>query len=209
MVLNDAWEAVTGLVVDTKAGGIGFRNHTTPPTLPYGSTWSEDLLFIEPETECVDMNITLDFNIPRREGLDDVENVVVTDHGGFANLDLNIPWCKSSSIDERMRILTAFSVDENKTYADASLRDRAYFAAWFSNVYTMMYMNITNPKRKPFTERFQYVNSKVGSTFPVDTFGSGSGFKIRYDQLLADWRYGQFVNVGEWVPYHPKCYKED
>jgi hypothetical protein len=96
MVLNDAWEAVTGLVVNTKTGGIGFRNHTTPPPLPYGSTWSEDLLFVEPDTECVDMNITMDFNIPRSDNATEkVENVVVTDHGGFANLDLTIPWCRS------------------------------------------------------------------------------------------------------------------
>lgn len=97
MVLDDKWEAITGLVVNMKTGGIGFRNHTTPPPLPYGSTWSEDLLFIEPETECVDMNITLDFDIPRNETnfLSGIENLVVTDHGGFANIDRNIPWCRS------------------------------------------------------------------------------------------------------------------
>ena len=53
VLLNDAWEVYEGLIVDTKTGGIGFRNHTIPATpLPYGAFWSEDLLFIEPETEC-------------------------------------------------------------------------------------------------------------------------------------------------------------
>jgi len=95
MVLNNAWEAVTGLLVDTKSGGIGFRNHTTPPALPFGSTWSEDLLFIEPDTECVDMNITMDFNIPMSNDVTDlVENLVVTDHGGFVNLVKEIPTCE-------------------------------------------------------------------------------------------------------------------
>jgi hypothetical protein len=53
LILNDAWEAFEGLIVDTITGGIGFRNHTIPVSpLLYGATWSEDLLFIEPETEC-------------------------------------------------------------------------------------------------------------------------------------------------------------
>lgn len=97
MVLNDAWEAIEGLIVNTKTGGIGFRNHTTPPHLPFGSSWSEDLLFIEPETECVDLNLTLDFNIPYSNDYTgkNVENITITDHGGFANLNRDIPWCKS------------------------------------------------------------------------------------------------------------------
>jgi hypothetical protein len=95
MVLNDAWEAVTGLLVDTKKGGIGFRNHTAPPVTPFGSTWSEDLLFIEPETECVDLNITMDFSIPYSDDdRNDVEDLVVTDHGGFADINKEIPSCK-------------------------------------------------------------------------------------------------------------------
>ncbi|KAL1976221.1 hypothetical protein VTN31DRAFT_2503 [Thermomyces dupontii] len=48
-ILADDYLAVEGLVVDMKNGGIGFRNHSAPPWTPYGSTWSEDLLFIEPE----------------------------------------------------------------------------------------------------------------------------------------------------------------
>lgn len=95
LVLNDAWEAVTGLLVNTKTGGIGFRNHTAPPPLPYGSAWSEDLLFIEPETKCVDLNITMDFNIPYSDDDRNVaENLVVTDRGGFANINKEIPSCR-------------------------------------------------------------------------------------------------------------------
>ncbi|KAF2271016.1 hypothetical protein CC78DRAFT_563594 [Lojkania enalia] len=92
LVLNDAWEAVAGLIVNTKTCGIGFRNHTTPPPLPFGSTWTEDILFIEPETECVDLNITLDFSIPLAvDKHEDISNLSITDHGGFANLAKDIP----------------------------------------------------------------------------------------------------------------------
>lgn len=95
MVLNNAWEAIAGLVVDTKTGGIGFRNHTTPPVLPFGGIWSEDLLFIEPQTECVDLNITLDFKIPfSNDEMDLVVDLAVTDHGGFTNFNKEIPTCE-------------------------------------------------------------------------------------------------------------------
>lgn len=63
----------------------------------------------------------------------------------------------------------------------------------------MLYMNITNPKRKPYSDRFQYLNSKVGSKFPVDVLESFGNFKIRYDQLLLELQYGNFINVGEYV----------
>jgi hypothetical protein len=179
MVLNDAWEAVAGLIVNTKTGGIGFRNHTTPPPLPYGSTWSEDLLFIEPETECVDMNITLDFNIPlSNDVLETIENLTVTDHGGFANLNLEIPW-----------------YDTNKTWAEANLRDRAYFAAWFTNVYSMFYLNITNPKDKNNPTRFKYLESKVGSKFPIDSTSSIDYTSIRYDMLMLKNGFGDFLRI--------------
>ena len=36
LILNNATEPVEGLIVDTKKGGIGFRNHTVPPQFPHG-----------------------------------------------------------------------------------------------------------------------------------------------------------------------------
>lgn len=106
MVLNNAWEAIAGLVVNTKTGGIGFRNHTTPPVLPFGGIWSEDLLFIEPETECVDLNITLDFKIPfSNDEMDLVIDLAVTDHGGFTNFNKEIPTCKSSLVHSTSSLL--------------------------------------------------------------------------------------------------------
>ena len=62
-LMNDAYEAVTGLLVNTKRGGIGFRIHTAPPVTLFGNTRSEDFFFIESEKECVDLNIPMDFSI--------------------------------------------------------------------------------------------------------------------------------------------------
>ncbi|KAJ9654809.1 hypothetical protein H2201_008934 [Coniosporium apollinis] len=63
-ILNNRYEAIEGLIVDTISGAIGFRNHTMPPSSETGFEWSETLLWIEPETICVDMNLTVDYSIP-------------------------------------------------------------------------------------------------------------------------------------------------
>ncbi|ORY00451.1 hypothetical protein BCR34DRAFT_111786 [Clohesyomyces aquaticus] len=178
IALNDRLEAIEGLIVDTRAGMVGFRNHTLPPYLPHGSTWSEDLLFIEPETQCVDLNITLDFNIPISTTSKNAENLVITDRGGFSSFSKDIP-----------------TYDSNTSWANANLRDRAYFAAWFSNVYSMFYLNITNPKRPPFSTRFQYVNSSIGSRFPISDNETIGAFRVSYDQMRTTHEFGEFLNL--------------
>lgn len=94
-VLEDDYLAIEGLVVDMKNGGIGFRNHSAPPRTQYGSAWWEDLLFIEPESQCVDTNLTVDFSLPKNASeekpLSDFARLVLTDRGGFAKLDLSYP----------------------------------------------------------------------------------------------------------------------
>jgi hypothetical protein len=38
LVTHDRIELVEGLIVDTKSGGVGYRNHTIPVDLEYGGT---------------------------------------------------------------------------------------------------------------------------------------------------------------------------
>jgi hypothetical protein len=61
LVLLEKLEAREGVIVDAVNGGIGFRNHTVPvkPQMNYGATWTEDLLWIEPVSVCVDTNWTM------------------------------------------------------------------------------------------------------------------------------------------------------
>ncbi|KAF4221541.1 hypothetical protein CNMCM5878_008789 [Aspergillus fumigatiaffinis] len=70
-----------GLVIDLQEGGIGFRNHSAPPWQPYGSKWTEDLLFVQPETQCVDLNITIDYDVAEgySNGEGGYQNLVLTD----------------------------------------------------------------------------------------------------------------------------------
>ena len=156
ILLNDALMAVEGLVVDLKNGGVGFRNHSAPTWKIYGSTWTEDLLFIVPETVCVDTNLTIDFSVPRTETerLKSKSNIYmpsITDRGGFVNLNKTYPrW------------------DIGDTQHNPELRYRAYRAAWLRNAYTMAYMNLTSMTNETMgTKAFAYLNSAINQTFPL------------------------------------------
>jgi hypothetical protein len=183
LLLNDAILLVEGLIVDMKNGGIGFRNHSAPPSQPYGSTWSEDILFIEPETQCVDTNLTLDFSIPKTtsEGTSTVSNLVLTDRGGFANINRHYPtW------------------DRNDTQDNPELFQRAYKGAWINNVWSMFFMNVTNPRNQSESNShpFQYLNSAVGKTFPLQYNDSSimPPLNIQPDALQVSTLYGYYLS---------------
>ncbi|KAL1995995.1 hypothetical protein VTN49DRAFT_530 [Thermomyces lanuginosus] len=184
-ILADDYLAIEGLVVDMKNGGIGFRNHSAPPRTPYGSTWSEDLLFIEPDTRCVDTNLTLDFSLPRytSEGLSTSETVhlVLTDRGGFANLDLTYP-----------------NYSFTNTQQNPQLWDRAYKGAWANNVWSMFFMNVTNPRNvsDPDSRAFTYLNSHVGKQFPLMSDNSSIEPTLTPDlnSLVASKSFAGYLN---------------
>ncbi|KAJ8118695.1 hypothetical protein OPT61_g386 [Boeremia exigua] len=157
MVLSDSYLVVEGLVVDMKNGGIGFRRHSAPPPRTHGSSWSEDLLFTEPETVCVDTNLTIEFQIPATTnekaatGSLEVMNLHLTDRGGFVNLKPEYPvW------------------DRADTQQAPELQLRAYKAAWLNNALSMAFMNITNVRNNTTsTKAFSYLHSTMNQTFPL------------------------------------------
>ncbi|KAF3038671.1 hypothetical protein E8E12_007331 [Didymella heteroderae] len=158
-VLSDAYLAIEGLVVDMKNGGIGFRNHSSPPPRAYGSSWSEDLLFTAPETVCVDTNLTLDFVIPSTmleilssgASPGSAFRLNLTDRGGFVNLNRTYPeW------------------ERGDTQQNPELWLRAYKAAWFNNALTMAFMNVTNVVNETtHLQAFSYLSSTMNKTFPL------------------------------------------
>jgi len=134
LILNNAYVPVDGLIVDMINGGIGFRNHTFPQGFQYGVTWTEDILFVEPETVCVDTNLTINFTVSASsagsvEANSNIQNLVLVDRGGFVNLDHNVP-----------------VVDVSNPQHNPDLFARAYAGAWWNNYYTALYYNITNYK---------------------------------------------------------------
>ncbi|KAL2062708.1 hypothetical protein VTL71DRAFT_5780 [Oculimacula yallundae] len=177
VILNDAVQAVEGLIVDTKNGGIGFRNHTVPPGFKYGASWEEDILFIEPETVCVDTNTTLDFTIAESTNTSvNVLDLVITDRGGFINLNRSYPL-----------------IDLSDTQKNSKLYERAWKAAWMTNWNTMLYYNITNAYNETSGRHaLDYLNSKVGSTFAVPSLQRHTF----YDSLGMDGSFNEHLNIG-------------
>lgn len=191
VLLRNSTEAYEGLIVDTVNGGVGLRNHTVPPVSIYGSTWTEDILFVQPETQCVDTNLTIDFTLTQNNISGDVgvgDQVWLTDKGGFASLDPDYNW-QSIRNDQ----------------ADARLYDRAYTAAWMNNLLSMMYLNETNSdagqvgiKLRPATtgRTFKLQN---GSTSSLDS-STGLSAALRtqlsgkYDKLSTS-GFGQYLPV--------------
>ncbi|KAM5350529.1 hypothetical protein ACJ41O_007034 [Fusarium nematophilum] len=152
--LDDDIRPVEGLVVDGKQGGIGFRNHTLPVGHHRGASWSEDLLFIEPEIECVNLNVTIDFEISTssKESFGvAVSKMFMTDRGGFVNLNTTNP-----ESDQRN--------GENKP----DLKMRAYQSAWFTNAVNMLFMNISDPTNTTKgTKAFERVDSKMNQKWKL------------------------------------------
>ncbi|KAH8692249.1 hypothetical protein BGW36DRAFT_348467 [Talaromyces proteolyticus] len=148
MILSNGVVLIEGVVADMTNGGVGYRNHTVPSNIPYGATWSEDLTWVEPITECVDTNLTIQFHL----GSEDSEpsNVSLVDNGGFTNLAREYPeglWNDRQNPD---------------------LRARAYKGAWINNALTAIYLNVTRPGD------LNQMNSSIGQRFT--RAGSGLGF---------------------------------
>ncbi|KAF9439445.1 hypothetical protein P691DRAFT_837116, partial [Macrolepiota fuliginosa MF-IS2] len=123
---NDIF-AVEGLIVDMSPTypGVGFWNQTLPK-LPNGGTWSQDVLWLEPVTRCIDTNLTLDYYI-MGDGINnpvDPTDLNITDHGGFFNLTHKNP-------------------TPNRDGQHVDLMQHAYVGAVLSNRYAMLALNIT------------------------------------------------------------------
>ncbi|KAL5360297.1 hypothetical protein BJX96DRAFT_165054 [Aspergillus floccosus] len=170
---------VEGLIVDEKQRGIGFRNHTAPVAeLPYGSSWSEDILFIEPETQCVPLNLTIDFERPNNyEVLYTTINTVLTDRGGLSNLSRTTP---------------DLTVAENGQ--DFDLRERAYQAAWLNNFLTMAYYNATD--RDP--SNIQRMEVRPGQTFDLP--------KTATNLSIGYWNIRTSIDLGEYLDFTANAY---
>lgn len=176
MALDNSIRPVEGLIVDTVHGGIGFRNHTVPIGFQYGASWDEDILFVEPETVCVDTNTTIDYTVsssPNSTLGVDIVDLVLTDRGGFINLNHTYPEANLSD-----------------TQTNPDLYGRAYKAALMTNAWTMFFLNITNVYNETTGQRaFSYLNSRLGQSFPIpvqdsSTFYTSMGIDHKFDSHL-------------------------
>jgi hypothetical protein len=186
LIMQNGSTVVEGLVVDMLNGGIGFRNHSAPPVTPLGSLWSEDILFIEPESQCVDTNLTLDFMIPIETASTSstsgvlISNLVLTDRGGFANLSLTSPeW------------------DLSDPQTNPELYQRAYSAAWINNAYSMLYMNVSNFSNTSGSKlsTLGSIKSSIGQRYPLmDSEGYGTSLTLQPNALSSSPNFGGYLS---------------
>jgi hypothetical protein len=175
LILDEDIQLVEGLIVDMKTGGIGFRNHTGPSSASiYGSTWQEDILFIEPETECVNLNWTIDFKVDYSHASFPIPNLmdpVITDRGGFSKLQRPAPSLETSRNGQ----------------GDLGLADRAYTAAWLNNFLTLAYFNETDADPGNITR----MDVKDGQVFPLPPHSPLSFDAFQY--IWTNMTYGWYL----------------
>ncbi|KAF5850127.1 hypothetical protein GGP41_002393 [Bipolaris sorokiniana] len=168
---RNGFKIIEGLVADLESGGIGFRNHTIPSQLPHEVIWTEDILFVVPETSCVDNNLTIDCDLKEDDTLHTLVSgdiLRLTDRGRFANLN-------STVILEGIQTMNS---SQDRIYLHA----KALYAAGFSNALTMIYMNLTN-KERGLGEFRMYEQVPVGTSYLLEDESnrasfSGSGGKV-------------------------------
>lgn len=176
LILNESVQIVEGLIVDMVSGGIGFRNHTVPASLlEYGAKWDEDLLFVQPVTQCVNLNVTVDYQIDST-ATTIVGYPLLTDQGGYSALNRTAP-----------------SMNLPKTgQGDINLQERAYSAAWLTNFLTLSYFNATGPTPSNITR----LDVKPGQSFPIDNtnfvaFGNATSHSVSIQSTIE---FGSFLN---------------
>jgi hypothetical protein len=177
LIQDEDIKVVEGLVVDTKNGGIGFRNHTLPLGMGIGALWEEDLLFIQPETQCVKLNLSMDFDVANNF-TDSVNSSATTaylvDQGGFTHLLHDRPnW------------------DHSNPQMNPDLRQRATRAAWSNNADSMFFFGLAKPGDAPYpsNDSTPFNSSYVGKRYPIPSIISGAP----RDGLGASQTYGNYM----------------
>ncbi|KAG0637146.1 hypothetical protein HOY80DRAFT_1085610 [Tuber brumale] len=160
VILDDGFVLVEGLIVDAKNGGVGFRNHSAPLNLPYGGTWEESLLWLEPVSQCLDSNLTIDFTILSDSDIGDKR---LTDRGGWVNLAPD--HTDSNYADSQL---------------DPQLWQRIYGGAWTTNSIVASFLNVT----RNMTNMGKSYRRLPGS------YGNRTGYettRITVGDINADW----------------------
>ncbi|KAJ6583878.1 hypothetical protein DFH09DRAFT_1274966 [Mycena vulgaris] len=158
LILRTGIFAVGGLIVDLDKPGIGLWNHTLPAGITHGGTWSEDVLWLEPVSACVDTNLTIDYQLVDNAFPESVDKYSLTDRGGFFNLTHHYP-------------------SLNRDGQNIDLMQHAYKGTVLSNFDAMLSFN--NMSRN---------ESYAGKTFPMNStfFEAGSMQPINMDYLVTD-----------------------
>ncbi|KAF8886344.1 hypothetical protein BD779DRAFT_1801035 [Infundibulicybe gibba] len=183
LVLRDDIFAVEGLIVDlsTETPGVGFWNHTLPEST-HGGEWSQDVLWLEPVTTCVNSNLTIDYTM--EGGLVVLDRVNLTDRGGFVHLTQDYPTLSRNG-------------------QNGNLYDHAFKGAALSNRFTMISLNNLTREQSYVGRTFPLNQSLVsaGKMGPIglDYISNGSSSSIisgsSLDILCVGYGGGDEANI--------------
>ncbi|KAJ7353414.1 hypothetical protein DFH08DRAFT_739294, partial [Mycena albidolilacea] len=160
IILRNGIFAASGLIVDLDNPGIGLWNHALPHGTSRGATWSEDVLWLEPVSECVDTNLTIDYTLKDSAvSTNQVSSYNLTDRGGFYNLTTEYPTF-------------------NRDGQNIDLRQHAYKGGVLSNSYTMLNLgNVTRNESyagRAFPLNFTKTEFFGGQTQPINMLYMGA-----------------------------------
>ncbi len=153
-----------GLIIDmsTDHPGIGFWDQALPD-VKNGATWSQDVLWLEPVTECVNTNLTVDYFM--NDGPDGrINEFNITDQGGFINLTHEPP-------------------PLNRDGQHIDLIQHAYKGAAYSNLFAMLYLNAT--REASFVGAPYPINSSTGAYLSGSNLGKTNTIPLSYLNITA------------------------
>lgn len=142
IVLADDFVVRDGVVADLKKGGLGFRNHTLPENAQTGVDWTESILWLEPETECVENNLTVAFGLAEGSGLS--SDIWLVDNGGIKDKPRDYPY-----------------IDLNETQIRPELYARAHKGAVLMNFNLRQLFKISSTNTSFIGKRFPLPSSSL------------------------------------------------
>ncbi|KAK5072463.1 hypothetical protein LTR64_005065 [Lithohypha guttulata] len=160
-ILNNEYELLEGVILDTI------------------NEWEEDILFLEPEAACVNTNLTVYYTLTDTGLIGNEKGLV--DRGGFVDINRTDPYPVASSKTGEYPFTDSQRLP--------MLYDRAYFAAWLTNVFTMQFLNVTEPR----TNRSR-ISSALSQRFRVNsTFQEYDPNESQYIERTTD--FSQLVKT--------------
>ncbi|OAP65446.1 hypothetical protein AYL99_01418 [Fonsecaea erecta] len=137
MILNKGYYLVNGLIIDAYKGGIGIRNHTVPGGLELGATWTEDILWVIPETRCTNTNLSLHFSVNGNASNSmSGDDGYLRDDGGFSEISPEIPKPQWNDGDKWKDV-----------GGTPPLKRNADILAWWNNQFVAQVLNLTSSEK--------------------------------------------------------------
>lgn len=138
LILEEKYHIIEGLIVDPFRGGVGLQNHTIPVGLNFGATWTEDVLWIRPETRCTNTNLSLHFSVTNNVSISYSGDLgYLQDDGGFSDIPAVPPQPRWDTEDNEWKQVSS----------SPDLKRSADILAWWNNQFTAWTMNLTFSKR--------------------------------------------------------------